>query len=273
MKKLLTMALVAITFGATAQTFPLPSPSAKVYQMVGLNEMEISYSSPGVRERAIFGAMLPNGELWRTGANSTTTLTASDKFVVGGKEIPAGTYSIFTIPAEKEITFILNSDASASTGSYSDKNDVARVSVPFNKEGKSMERMQFTFENASPNDAEIAFRWADRSFNVPVKVMSKEAAERNFKAKVAEYEGEFALYSQASNYYYEIGEYKEALAMAKKSTDMSKKFWNMHALALAYAATGDKKNAKAAAEESLKMAKEIDYKHYIQLNEKLISEL
>src|SRR5690554_7663167 len=139
MKKLLTLALVAITFGATAQTFPLPSPAAKVYQVVGLNEMEISYSSPGVRDRDIFGGMLPNNELWRTGANSPTTLTASDKFVVGGKEVPAGTYSIFTIPADKEITFILNSDVSASTGSYSEKNDVARVTVPFNKETKSME--------------------------------------------------------------------------------------------------------------------------------------
>ena len=273
MKKLLTLALVAITFGATAQTFPVPSPSAKVYQMVGLNEMEITYSSPGVRDRAIFGGMLPNGELWRTGANSTTTLTASDKFVVGGKEVAAGTYSIFTIPAENEITFILNSDASASTGNYNGENDVARVTVPFNKGDKSMERMQFTFENMTPNDAEIAFRWADRSFKVPVRVMSKEAAEKNFKAKLAEYEGEFSLYSQASNYYYEIGDYKEALAMAKKSTEMSKKFWNMYALALAYQATGDKKNAKIASQESLKMAKEIDYKHYIVLNEKLLSEL
>jgi len=273
MKKLLTLALVAITFGATAQTFPVPSPAAKVYQMVGLNEMEISYSSPGVRDRTIFGSMLPNNELWRTGANNTTTLTASDKFLVGGKEIPAGTYAIFTILAEREITFILNSDANASTGSYSEKNDVARVTVPFNREDKSMERMQFTFENMTPSGAEIAFRWADRSFSVPVKVLSREAAEKNFKAKMKEYEGEFALYSQASNYYYEIGEYEEALAMAKKSTEMSKKFWNMYALALAYKATGDKKNAKIASQESLKLAKEIDYKHYIALNEKLLSEL
>src|SRR5690554_3738240 len=273
MKKLLTLALVAVTFGASAQTFPVPSPSAKVYQMVGLNEMEISYSSPGVRDREIFGGMLPYNELWRTGANSPTTLTASDKFSIGGKEIPAGTYSIFTIPAENEITFILNSDEKAGTGSYDEKNDVTRVTVPFNKEEKSVERMQFTFQNMTPNDAEIVLRWADRSFTIPVKVMSKEAAEKNFKAKLAEFQGEYALYSQASNYYYEIGEYKEALEMAKKSTEMTKKFWNMYALALAYKATGDKKNAKIASEESLKMAQELNYQHYITLNEKLLSEL
>src|SRR5690606_35303907 len=103
MKKLLILAMMAITVGANAQTFPQPSPAAKVYQVVGLNEMEIEYSSPAVRERNIFGEMLPYKVLWRTGANSATKLTASDKFTIGDKEVEAGSYSIFTIPAEKEI--------------------------------------------------------------------------------------------------------------------------------------------------------------------------
>lgn len=273
MKKVLILAMMAITFGANAQTFPQPSPLAKVYQVVGLNEMEIVYSSPAVRERKIFGEMLPNDVLWRTGANSATTLTASQKFMVGDKEVEAGTYSIFTIPADKEITFILNSDTKASEGSYDEKKDVARVKVPFNNGEKNMERMHFAFVNTTPNGADIMFNWADRSFVVPVKVMTDESVKKNYDAKLKEYEGEFSLYSDAANYYLETGNNKLALEMAKKSTNMNKKFWNTHTLAKAYLANGDKKNAKIAAQESLKLAKEANYDHYIKLNEKMISEL
>ncbi len=273
MKKLLILAMVAIGFGASAQTFPQPSPLAKVYQVVGLNEMEVVYSSPAVRERKIFGEMLPYDELWRTGANAATKITASNKFMVGDKVVEPGTYSIFTIPAEKEITVIINSDENASGGSYDEAKDVARVNVPFNAGEKNMERLQFTFENASPEGADLKFRWADRSFVVPVKVMTEEVAKANYEAKVKEYEGQFSLYNEAANYYLEVGNNAEALAMAKKSTEMSKKFWNTHTLAKAYVANGDKKNAKIAAEESLKMAKEANYAHYIKLNEELIATL
>ncbi|NEN23994.1 DUF2911 domain-containing protein [Cryomorpha ignava] len=273
MKKLLILAMMAFTFGANAQTFPQPSPLAKVYQVVGLNEMEIVYSSPAVRERKVFGEMLPNNELWRTGANSATKLTASDKFMVGDKVVEAGSYSIFTIPAEKDITFILNSDENASGGSYDETKDVARVKVPFNTSEKNMERLQFTFANTTPSGSDIMFRWADRSFVVPVKVMTDEAVKMNYDAKLKEYEGEFSLYSEAANYYLETGNNKLALEMAKKSTDLNKKFWNTHTLAKAYVANGDKKNAKIAAEESLKLAQEANYDHYIKLNEKMISEL
>ena len=273
MKKLLILAMTAITFGANAQTFPQPSLAAKVYQVVGLNEMEIEYSSPAVRERKIFGAMLPNDVLWRTGANSATKLTASDKFVIGDKEVAAGTYSIFTIPAENEITFILNSDAKASGSSYDEKKDVARVKVPFNSSEKNTERLQFTFENTNQNGTEIVMKWADRSFSVPVKVMTDETVKKNYEAKLKEYAGEFSLYNEAANYYLEAGDKALALEMAKKSTDMKKMFWNTHTLAKAYVANGDKKNAKIAAQESLKLAQDANYDHYIKLNEKLITEL
>lgn len=273
MKKLLVLAFAAVSLGAFAQTFPIPSPYAKVYQLVGLNEMEISYSSPGVKNREIFGALVPNNEVWRTGANAPTTLTASENFTINNTEIEAGTYSVFTIPNEKEITFILNSNAKAGTGNRNEKEDVVKITVPFKNENTSMERMQFTFENTTTDATDIVMRWSDRSFSIPVKVDSKASAERNFKAKQNEFNSEFSLYSDAANYYYEIGDYKKAVEMAKKSTDLSKKFWNLHMLAKAYAAVGDKKNAKVAAEESLKMAKEINYTHYIMLNEKLLSEL
>lgn len=273
MKKLLVLALVAFSFEAFAQTFPIPSPHAKVYQLVGLNEMEISYSSPGVKDRVIFGGLVPNNEVWRTGANAPTTLTASESFVIDNQTIDAGTYSIFTVPGTDKISFILNSNPKAGAGNREKKLDVVRIEVPFNKETTVTERLQFTFENTTINHTDIVMRWSDRSFTVPVKVDSRKTVETNFRKKQNEFASEYSLYSDAANYFYEIGDYKMAVEMAEKSTKLSKKFWNTHMLAKAYAAVGDKKNAKEAAQESMKLSAEAKADNYVKMNEKLISEL
>lgn len=118
MKKLLIMALALGCLSANAQTFPAPSLAAKTYQVVGVNAMEIEYSSPAARERVIFGELVPYGKMWRTGANKATTLTSAESFTIGTSTVKAGTYSVFTIPESEEITFILNSNAKANGGDY-----------------------------------------------------------------------------------------------------------------------------------------------------------
>lgn len=273
MKKLLIMALALGCLTANAQTFPAPSLAAKTYQVVGVNPMEIAYSSPAVRDRAIFGELVPFGELWRTGANSATTLSSEENFTIGDAQVKAGTYSIFTIPASDEITFILNSNAKASSGDYDEKLDVARVTVPFKMENKGVERMQFTFENTTVDATDLTFRWADRTFAVHITVPTAEIVEKNAKAKIASGDVDFNFYNGAANYYLESGNPKKALEMAKMSTDLNAKFYNQYTLAKAYQATGDKANAKKAAQKSLELAEAVKYDHYIMLSKNLLDEL
>src|SRR5688572_16384827 len=97
----LSLAFVALSStAALAQPFELPrlSPFAKVTQTVGLTDITVDYSSPGVRGRKIFGGLVPHGELWRAGANSATKITFSKEVTVGGTAVPPGTYSLFVIP-------------------------------------------------------------------------------------------------------------------------------------------------------------------------------
>src|SRR3954462_15905143 len=91
----------------TAPELPAPSPTATLKQRVGVTDIEIVYSRPGMKGRAIFGALEPWGEVWRAGANSATKVTFSTPVKLGGKDVPAGTYALFAKLGQDEWTVIL----------------------------------------------------------------------------------------------------------------------------------------------------------------------
>ena len=111
----LTTLLLFITitaFSQTATTYfsPIPSPQASVSQNVGMTKISISYSSPGVKERKIFGELVPYDQIWRAGANSPTIIKFSTSVKIGDKTLRAGEYSIAITPrSEGEWTVDFNS--------------------------------------------------------------------------------------------------------------------------------------------------------------------
>ena len=121
-----TLALAGALFFASpalAQDLDLPalSPHAAVTQTIGVVEVTVDYSSPGKRERTIWGELVPYGEMWRTGANAPTTLETSGDIKVGGEDVPAGKYAVLTIPGEEEWTVILHTSPRARAGDNYDK--------------------------------------------------------------------------------------------------------------------------------------------------------
>src|SRR5881392_2007853 len=108
--------------------FPAASQHAVVKQRVGLTDIEVDYSRPNKNDREIFGGLVPYGKLWRTGANAVTKIKFSNAVTLGGKEIPAGEYALFTIPAANEWTIIVSKDAKVqSAADYKQENDAARL--------------------------------------------------------------------------------------------------------------------------------------------------
>ena len=89
-------------------TTPQPSPKATVEQRVGLTDISVEYSRPGVRGRTIFGDLVPFGKTWRTGANSNTKVTFSSDVSIDGQTLNAGSYGLYTVPNENswEIMFL-----------------------------------------------------------------------------------------------------------------------------------------------------------------------
>ncbi len=274
-KTILVLAFAIATLFASAQYFASPSPLAREYQMVGLTEMEVEYSRPGVKDRVIFGELVPFDKLWRTGANKATKITFSSDVSFNGTAVKAGTYAIFTIPMKDKIMVMLNSNADqGGTGNYDESLNVATTEVPFKKGPQMVERMRFSFENVEDSKVDLVFEWSNMMFSVPISVDTDMLTQKSMEKKMAEIEGEFGFYEDAASYYLANDkDPQKALEWAKKSVEMKEVFWNTHTLAKAYKAVGDKKMAIETAKRSLELSQAAEYEPYIKMNEKMIAEM
>src|SRR5258707_14001914 len=106
--------------------FPSASPASTLKQRVGLTDIELVYSRPSMKDRQIFGSLVPFGTVWRTGANAATKITFSTPVKLNGTEVAAGSYALYTIPGEDEWTIILNKGVGKSGPAYDEKDDVVR---------------------------------------------------------------------------------------------------------------------------------------------------
>ncbi len=164
---------LALTAGLFAQApkiaFPDASPASTLKQRVGLTDIEITYSRPGMKGRKIFGGLEPYGKVWRTGANTATKITFSTDVKLNGTPIPAGTYELFTIPGESEWTVIIHKNMSQwGAYDYDQKNDVARITArPFTLP-LPLENFTITFNHLKDESALLEFAWEKTL--VPVKV-------------------------------------------------------------------------------------------------------
>ena len=138
---------------------PQPSPAATVSLAVGTTDVRIDYHRPGVKGREIWGKLVPYGEIWRLGANDATKLTVTDPFTLAGKELSAGSYSLFAIPGEKSWKIVVNSEPEQ-WGAYFHKPEldvhafeVAPQAAPF------AEWMDFAITPKAPGTAEVAMSW------------------------------------------------------------------------------------------------------------------
>jgi hypothetical protein len=121
-----------------------PSPPAEVSQKVGEATVTINYSQPAVKEREIWGGLVPYGKVWRTGANEATTFEVSKDVKIEGETLKMGKYGLFTIPEKDEWTIIFNSVPDQwGAFNYSADKDVLRVKVKPAKSSEFKERMTF----------------------------------------------------------------------------------------------------------------------------------
>lgn len=264
------LAVVATIFSVQAQELPAPSPYGEVMQRVGLTDVKVEYSRPGVKGREIFGGLLNWGKVWRTGANASTKISFSTDAYVGGKAIEAGTYSVFTQLEEGAFIFMLNSDVNATEGSFNRENNVVEVKTEV-YENEFVETLTITFANVKESSADLTFEWDKSKWFVPIKVETDEMAMENIESKIKELENSYGTYNAAAHYYLEHDkDLDQALAWSKKSVNMSAQFWNTITLSKIYAAKGDYKNAIKVAEQSKALAEKAKYDAYIKMNEENI---
>ena len=129
----------------------------------------VIYSRPQKRNREIFGKLIPYGEVWRTGANEATELTLYKDMKVADAMVKAGTYTLYTIPGEKEWTVILNNKTNTwGAYEYTDKEDKVRINVPVRQAPNTIESLSMAFQD-SGNGADLLIGWDESYVKVPFK--------------------------------------------------------------------------------------------------------
>ncbi len=261
MKKIILAAfMLAGILPATAQDLPAPSPTATLKQRVGLTDVTIIYSRPSVKEREIFGELVPYEKMWRTGANMNTTVEFSTDVMISGKKLPAGKYSMFTIPTPDSWEVIFNSktDHGGTTG-YSKENDVLRTKV--NSTSSEMtETFTIDVNNISSESASIVLMWDKTKVEIPFSFEVNEVAMANIDKALTESdeEGKWRVYRNAANYYYNNKmDMDQALDYMDKSIAAYKTSWYSYWLRAEILA--EKKMYKEAI-KSAEMAKEVGMK-------------
>lgn len=128
----------------------------------------VIYSRPQKGGREIFGKLIPYGKVWRTGANEATEIRFYQDIELAGKKVAAGTYSLFTIPGEKEWTIILNSDVDYwGAYSYKAENDVVRVTAPATELNNAVENFTIQFNKKGEKGGEMRLAWDKTVVAVP----------------------------------------------------------------------------------------------------------
>lgn len=143
------------------------SPNASVSQTIGLTVVSLTYGRPSVRDREIFGGLVPFNQVWRTGANEATAITFSGDVLIEGEHVEEGTYSLYTIPGEDSWTIIINEKLSWGT-QYDADEDVLRVDVDA-EESHFLERMMIYFENLSEESGDLIIHWANTKVAVQIE--------------------------------------------------------------------------------------------------------
>ncbi|MBA4738438.1 MAG: DUF2911 domain-containing protein [Cryomorphaceae bacterium] len=242
MRKWIVGALaLSLSWSASAQELPQPSPTSTVDQRIGLTDFSITYSRPATRGRAIFGDLVPYNEVWRTGANACVKFNASTDFTLNGDAVPAGEYALFTIPGEQEWTIILSSQTNlwGNTG-YTQESDVLRTTVPATT-GDFDESFTMSFKALSTTGGELVLEWATTEVSVNLGVDSDGESGKNVAKALSDAK---RAYRNAANYYSGQGDHEKALATIETALQLDPEYWytNWVKAKILYAA-GDTKAA------------------------------
>jgi hypothetical protein len=256
MKKRFLVALLALAaLPATAQiTLPRPSPNGMVMQTLGLTDVTVTYSRPGVKGRPIWGELVPYDKVWRTGANEPTKVKLGGDVMVEGKKLAAGTYGLYTIPGKSEWTVAYSSDTE--TVEPPAAKDVLRVTVKPTAAPASTEWMTFVFEDLSPapmpGSGTLVLYW--EKLRVPVRMETDVNAQVMTKAK--EQLDDWRPYLQAANYLVnQKTNLDDAARWIDRSISIKETYANVSAKARLQAAQGKTAEAVKTGERALEVAK------------------
>jgi tetratricopeptide (TPR) repeat protein len=277
MKKLFLFLCTAGIMSATQAQVqaPQPSPFTKIEQKVGLTDVTLEYSRPGMRDREVFGNLVPYGEVWRTGANENTKITFSDDVTIQGNELKAGTYAIYTIPNEDEWEVIFYTDASnwGNPAEWNEDKVALKATAEVMELPFEMETFTIMIDELKHDSAALNFIWANTVASLRFEVPTEEKAMASIE-KVMSGPGA-ADYFAAATYYHDVNkDLEQAYEWVNKSLEMGNPnaFWILRRKSLIAADLGKKEEAIEAAKKSLAEAEKAGNQDYVKMNKDSLKE-
>lgn len=255
-----TLVTGALMAQAPPLRFPEASPSAQVTQTVGVTELSVSFHRPAVNGRAIWGKLVPYGEVWRAGANENTVFTCSTPVTVGGATLPAGRYGLHMLPTATTWTVIFSSQSQAwGSYSYDPKEDVARVQVT-PVPGEPINRLQYTFDEPTENAVTLTLAWDKLRVPIRLAVDTKQAEVASLREQLRGLPRFFPEgWAAAAGWCLrnQVNE-AEALAWVDRSLAMKETFTALRTKAALLERKGEAKEAAALRDKALALATEAE---------------
>ncbi len=265
---------------------PRPSPKASVTERIGVTDVTITYSRPGVKGRKIWGDPLPEqasvkgeatldnqnerpknapivpwGHVWRTGANEATMFVVTDDVLINGQKLAAGSYSLHTIPTKDEWTIVFNGTANQwGSFDYDPAKDTLRVKVKPQWMNDSQEWLSYSIDPVSDDSAQVNIRWEKVSVPFTVKVPDVAATTMaKLKATVGNAKPEdWRTPMQAGNYLLNNdnpADDAQGMAWLDQSIKIKETFQNLANKSIALYKAGKKEEAFALAEQAIQRGK------------------
>lgn len=231
---------------------PAPSPKARVEQRVGVTDVSIDYSSPGVKGRKIWGQVVPYDKVWRAGANAPTKLTVSRDFGFGGTAVKAGSYSLFITPGKTTWAVVLNTDLTATQDTHDAGKDVARVTVTPAALPAVRERLIYLFSDTQDDRVHLDLEWERVRIRVPLTIDTKAVVTASIEKAIA---AAWQPHATAANFYFEAGDTARALTLIDKSIAIEPTWRNEWLRAQIQGKKGNKAEATASANRALALGK------------------
>jgi hypothetical protein len=148
---------------------PLASPAATVEVSLNGKQVTIHYNSPRLKGRTIGTTIVPYGQIWRTGANPATTLITATNLKIGTLDVPAGTYTIYTLPSASQWLLIVNKQTGQWGTDYSEGQDLGRTPMTSKTLPASQENMSISFDHTKGATTELHVKWGTTDEYVTVK--------------------------------------------------------------------------------------------------------
>lgn len=277
MKKIiLALAVILSSLSSQAQVLtPQPSPKCVINQIVGLTDVEVDYSRPSTKGRNIFGDLVPFGKVWRTGANSNSTISFSEDVVIDGKTLKKGKYALYTLPkVEKwEIIFYSKTDNWGNPEVWNEADVALRATVTPEMLNRNVESFTIDINNLDNNFAHLNLSWEKTLVALKFQVPTQKTAMASIDKVLAGPSG--GDYFSAAQYYFQSNaDLTKALTYVNKALELKKEspYWYTKLKSLIQAKLGDKKGAIETAKLSLDAAKLAKNNDYIKMNEDNILE-